>query len=499
MKIITAVAFIAALVALPSTPHSAQAQTVASYHNTGDRRGAFTVPGLTETTAAQVHLGFKATLSGNVYAQPLYWQPSGGGVGFVIVATESNVVYALNANTGSVVWRTQLGKPAPNGIFPCGDISPEGVTGTPVIDPTAARLYLDATTLQGTSLPRHMIYALSLSNGKIVPHWPLNVDDAMAQQHAAFNSELQGERSALQFFKGKIYITYGGRSGDCGSSTGAVYSGVVVEVTPSTKPTISSSWETRAGRGGIWSQGGATEDGTSLYVTTGNTSGTTTWGDGEAVIRLKPGLARSTRVFDIFTPSNWKELDNQDADLGGTAAFPFLVNTPSGSVGRLLGLGKDGHAYLLNSANLGGDGHELLNLKVSNSRIITGPAALAGPAGTWISFTNIAGLSQNCSGTGITTLRITANPDHIATVWCAPMSGAGAPIVTTTNGTAHSIVWATGAEGDNELHGFGLLDGKVLFNGGGTGMRGLHRYGTLIAVNHHLYIAGDNALYAFTF
>src|SRR5262249_47251742 len=160
----------------------------------------------------------------------------------------------------------------------------------------------------------------------------------------------------------------------------------------------------------------------------------------------------------------------------------------SGKVERVLALGKDGHAYLLRAPNLGGIGHALLNVKVSNSRIITGPAAYEGVAGTWVAFTDLFPLAK-CSGTSITMLRITASPDHIAAPWCALSGGSGAPIITTSNGVADPIVWVAGAEGDNQLHGFDLLTGKVLFNGGGTGMTGLHRYSTLIAANHHLYVA----------
>lgn len=495
----TAATFLAALTCFAAAP-PAVAQSVVTYHNGINRHGAFTAPGLTPTAAAKLHLGFHVAISGNVYAQPLYWQPPGAKTGLLIVATESNIVYALNANTGARVWQTQLAPPVPSGKLPCGDISPEGVTGTPVIDPATGRLYLDATTLQGGgSLPRHMIYALSLSTGKIVPNWPLNVDNAMAQRRARFNSELQGERSALQFFKGKLYISYGGRAGDCGSSTGAIYRGVVVEVTPAATPTISGSWETRAARGGIWSQGGVTSDGFSLFATTGNTSGADTWGDGEGVLRLKPGLARPTGAANLFTPANWKDLDNSDTDLGGTAAVPFPVAAGASRVGRLLALGKDGHAYLLNSQYLGGIGHQLLNQQVSNSRIITGPAVYVGPHATMVGFSNLAGLSSNCSGTSLTMLRITASPDAISTSWCAPLSGSGAPIITTTDGTANPIVWIAGAQGDNQLHGFDLFTGKTLFAGGGTGMSGLHPYGTLIAANHRLYVAADNGVYAFAY
>src|SRR6185503_21107032 len=125
--------------------------------------------------------------------------------------------------------------------------------------------------------------------------------------------------------------TYAGRAGDRGN-----YHGAVIEVTPAASPRISGSWATRAVRGGIWSQGGAASNGTSLFVTTGNTSGANSWGDGEGVIRLEPGLARPTKAADVFTPANWKDLDNADADLGGTAAIPFGINDAAGNVGRLL-------------------------------------------------------------------------------------------------------------------------------------------------------------------
>ena len=479
----------------------AQAQSVVTYHNAPDRSGAYTVPALTFAAAAKLHTDttFHAAISGNVYAQPLYWQPSGAKVGLLIVATESNLVYALNANTGAVVWKTQVGTPVQSGMLPCGDIDPEGVTGTPVIDAASGRLYLDASTLQTGNVPRHMIYALSLTTGKVVSGWPLNVDNAMAVRKATFSSELEGERSALQFFGGKLYITYGGRSGDCGVN-GVYYHGAVIEITPSTVPKITGDWETRAVKGGIWSQGGATSDGSSLFVTTGNTSGASSWGDGEAVIRLLPGLARSANLKDYFTPGNWQTLDGADADLGGTAAIPIKVaTTQSQPASRLIGLGKDGHAYLLNGSSLGGIGHALENIPVSNSVIITAPAVYQGPLNAMVVFTNPGGLSANCSGESLTMLRVRDSQAPISTAWCAPLNGRGAPIVTTTNGSENPIVWVTGAEGDNEIHGFNAVTGKVVFSGANTGMNGLRHFGTLIAANRHLYVAADNTVYAFAF
>ena len=491
---------LAAMACLAMLPGAAGAQSVVTYHNSPARTGAFTVPGLTLAAAATMHqdAGFKATVTGSVYAQPLYWKPSGAATGLLIVATESNVVYALNANTGAQVWMTQLATPLPNPsshpVVACGDIDPEGVTGTPVIDPATGTLYLDAMTVQGGNVPRQMIYALSLSTGKVLPNWPLDVDVAMAARNAAFASLVEGERSALQFFGGKVYVNYAGRAGDCGS-----YHGAVIEVTPA-GPTISGSWETRALRGGIWSQGGVASDGKSMFVTTGNTSAGDDWQDGEAVLRLAPGLAHSGNTKDYFTPLNWKALDNGDLDIGGTMAVPFTVPaSPSGTVPRLLGLGKDGHAYLLNAADLGGIGHALANMKVSNSEIVTAPAIYQGKVQALVAFTNSNGISSACSGNNLTMLRVTSAAQHpVAIGWCAPFNGGGAPVITTTDGSNNPIAWVVGAQGDDELHGFNLFNGKPVFTSAST-VHAVHHFGTLIAANRRLYIPADGTIYAFTF
>jgi outer membrane protein assembly factor BamB len=488
LKILTAAAVAFGAV----QPTVAGAQSVVTYHNAPDRAGLYTVPGLSPAIAAKMHLdaGFNATVSGSVYAQPLYWQPTGSSAGLVIVAAETNAVYALNANTGAVVWQTSLAPPAPLSTLGCGNIDPEGVTGTPVIDPASSTLYLDAMTLQGGA-PRQMLYALSLTDGKILPNWPLNVQKAMSARHAAFDSKVQGDRSALQFFGGNLYMAYAGRYGDCGP-----YRGTVIEVSPAGTPAIVGSWATRAHGGGIWAQGGVSSDGTSLFATTGNTFSGDTWVDGEAIIRLAPGLAHSKNKADYFTPANWKTLDNQDLDLGGTQALPLDVPTPpSGAAPRMLALGKDGNAYLVDRANLGGIGGALAILHVSNTVIITEPAVYSSATATLVAFTNYSGVGQ-CGGNGITMLKV--KPGSVSVAWCAAFSGGGAPIVTTTNGSANPIVWVVGAEGDNQLHGFDAWNGETVF-GGGPSLSGLRHLGTILAANGHLYVAADGTVYAFTF
>ena len=79
---------------------------------------------------------FKTAVTGQVYAQPLVIGST------VIVATEDDYVYGLNAATGAVKWTTHLG--TPYAITTCTDLSPDvGVTaGTRVYDPTNGNLFM---------------------------------------------------------------------------------------------------------------------------------------------------------------------------------------------------------------------------------------------------------------------------------------------------------------------------------------------------------------------
>jgi outer membrane protein assembly factor BamB len=483
----------AVLLAVSSGLAAPASESVIMYHNSLDRHGDYIVPGLTLSAAANMHMDkrFQAKVSGHIYAQPLFWKPSTGN-DEVIAATESNIVYALDAKTGATVWQTPLAKNARLTELPCGNIDPIGVTGTPVIDPQAGVLYLDALTTSGKAV-RHLLYALSLADGSIVAHWPLDVEAALKALGVKFSSAAQGERSALLFFGGYLYVNFGGNFGDCGT-----YHGTVIQVQTST-PSIVASWATRANGGGIWAQGGIAGDGKSLFLTTGNTFGATKWSDGEAIIRLQPGLKHSKNKKDFFAPTNWMELDNTDLDLGGTEALPLNIAVPNAPPAkRVLALGKDGNAYLADRTNLGGIGGQLAELSVSIQSIRTAAAVYSTSAGTSVAFTNAG--SSNCSGTSMTMLGIAASGSQpITELWCTAFNGGGSPIITTTDGTTSPIVWVVGAEGDNVLHGFDATNGNVVFSGNNEVMNGLHHFQTIMVADRRFYVAADGTVYAFAF
>src|SRR5437660_4508202 len=140
---------------------------VTQEHNNPSRDGVYIDAGFTPSAAANLtrDLTFNGTISGNVYAQPLYIE--GGPKGpMVIAVTESNNVYALSATTGLPIWsRTDIGPPV--STTPCGGFTPTGITGTPVVDLASRRLFFDA--LISGSPTKHSITSLNVVIGVTTP------------------------------------------------------------------------------------------------------------------------------------------------------------------------------------------------------------------------------------------------------------------------------------------------------------------------------------------
>ena len=463
---------------------------VTQHHNHASRDGLYIDSAFTHSAAASLtrDLNFNGTISGNVYAQPLYIDDGPGGRPTVIAATESNNVYALDAVDGSVIWQRNVGTPVPLNNLPCGNINPMGITGTPVIDLGSRSLFLDAmTTPDGGATKKHLIFSLNLDTGATNPGWPVDVNASAVFNGTHFTSAVQGERAALSIVGSILYVPYGGHAGDCGT-----YHGWLVGV-PINNPASVTAWATSAIGGGVWGVGGVASDGTNPFIATGNTFNTGgTWSGGEAIIRFQPGPIFSGNPSDYWAPTNWFQLDGGDVDLGGSG--PLLVDVPGATPSNLVvALGKDGNAYLLNRGNLGGITAPVAQSHVSNNGIIQAAATYRTNQGTYVVF--------RANGGTVSAFRINAgNPPTITAAWSMNQSGCGSPFVTSTNGTNNMVVWVVGANGDYRLHGYDGDTGAVIYTGGGNDevMAGTHSYNTTgIAVRGRIYVGTDNKVYAF--
>jgi hypothetical protein len=453
---------------------------VTQEHNNLSRDGLYIDAAFTPSNAANLtrDLNFDGTISGHVYAQPLYIEGGPSGP-MVIAVTESNNVYALHADTGLPIWsRTDIGTPAPSGS-PCpGNIMPVGITGTPVVDLASRSLFFDALTSGNPN--KHFIYSLNVDTGATRANWPVNVDNAVP----GFVSGIQEERGALALVNGIVYVAYSGWVGDCGP-----YHGWVVGVDINDPSTV-HAWATDAEGGGIWGHGGVASDGTSMFVTTGNTFNTGgVWSGGEAIVRFNAGPVFS----DFWAPTNWLSLDNTDTDLGGCSAT--VIDVPGASPSQLvLALGKDRNAYLLDRNNLGGVSNPVAQMNVSNATLRgTSSAAYQTGEGTHFAF------HTGESGELRSYIINATSPPTMALAWNVNQGGRGSPWVTTTDGANNAIVWIANVEGDGKLYGYNGDTGATIFAGGGPNeiMTGTRQWNTGMVARGRIYFGADNKVYAF--
>ena len=460
-------------------PANAQVN-VTQQHNHLSRDGLYIDAAFTPANAANLRrdLNFNGTISGNVYAQPLYVEGGPNGA-MVIAVTESNNVYALNANNGNIIWQRNLGPAVMSGL-PCGNISPLGITGTPAVDLASRSLFLDAM-IDGNP-KKHFVYSLNVDTGTTNPGWPVNLDATVAFNGTTFTSNVQNERGGLAIVNGIVYVPFSGHAGDCGT-----YHGWVVGISIN-NPASVGAWATAAVGGGIWGHSGVASDGANMFVITGNTFNTQgNWMGGEAIIRLQAGP-----VFSGFwAPPNWFSLDQSDTDLGGVSAT--LVDVPGATPSQLvLALGKDGMAYLLDRNNLGGVTGPVASESLPTAVRGQSAATYHTSQGTYFVF--------HTENNAVAAYKVTAtSPPTIVPAWSVSQTGLGSTWVTSTDGTNNAIVWVAGAGGDGRLHAYDGDTGNVVYAGGGANemMSGTRKWNTGIVARGRIYYPADNKIYAF--
>src|SRR5205809_2190159 len=449
---------------------------VTQEHNNLSRDGLYIDAGFTPSAAANLtrDLNFDGTISGNVYAQPLYIE--GGPNGPMIIAvTESNNIYALDAVTGTVIWQRNVGPPVTSGL-PCGNISPLGITGTPVVDLASRSLFFDAMIDGATK--KHFIYSLNVDTGATNAGWPVDVNATATYNGITFTSLVQNERGGLAVVNGIVYVAWSGHLGDCGT-----YHGWVVGV-PINNPSNVGAWATTAIGGGIWGHGGVASDGTNMFVVTGNRFNPGgNWMGGEAIIRLQAGPTWTGNPTDYWVPTNWLSLDNTDTDLGGVSAT--VVDVPGATPSQLvLALGKDSNAYLINRNNLGGIAAPVASANLPTAVRGQSAAAYRTSQGTYFVF--------HTEGNAVSAYKVNpTSPPIISSAWTVSQTGLGSAWVTSTVGASDVIVWVAGAGGDQRLHGYNGDTGAVVYAGGGANelMSGTRRWNTGIVARGRIYYA----------
>jgi hypothetical protein len=290
-----------------------------------------------------------------VYAQPLVAGST------VIVATEDDWAYGIDAGTGHVEWSRQLGTAWPTGTVNCADVGPTaGVTSTGVYDPASGTVYLVGEVIPpggSANNPEFDLFGLDASTGQVTLTVPIEGAPVNAPTRP-FNAFAQFQRPSLLLMNGSIYVGFGSH---CDFTP---YSGYVAGINLTTKNV--TLWTDEGGAtddmAGIWQAGGGLmSDGAGrIFFATGNGVSPAP-GPGaspppelaESVVRLAVQPDGTLTAQDFFSPANAPALDAADQDLGsggtvglpvGTATYPDL----------LVQAGKDGRVFVLNRDNLGG-------------------------------------------------------------------------------------------------------------------------------------------------
>jgi len=307
---------------------------------------------------------FSTPINGDVHAQPLV-------VGnILLVATETNNIYGLNAQTGAVIWSRFLGTAYRSGDIGCADLAPNiGITATPVVDSATNVAYFFAKSYASGSSGAAVVraHAVDVATGVDRPGFPVTISGVADNDPTlTFNPRMQLARPGLLLLDDVVYAAFGGH---CDLTP---YAGWVVGV--SKTGSIRAMWSAISGPGrtngaGIWQSGsGLVSDGPGrIFFTTGNMGtvrgpipGSTPPAQlGQSVVRVNVQGDGKLLARDFFSPYDAVPLDVWDGDFGSGGP----VGLPSAHFGTveypnlMVAQGKQGYVYLLNRDSLGGIGN----------------------------------------------------------------------------------------------------------------------------------------------
>jgi hypothetical protein len=363
----------------PPTPTPTQHTDVVTYKNDLARTGQnLTESVLTLSNVNSASFGRQRTLpvDGKVDATPLYLSAlsvQGATHDAVFVATESDSVYAFDADNGALLWQVSLlgaGETVVNQLpGGCQQVAPTiGITATPVIDRGAGAhgiLYVVAMSVVSASGTYHQrLHALDVTSGAELLGGPVDIAATYPTLGGttSFDPLQYEERAALLLVNGTLYTSW---TSHCDEFA---YTGWVIAFNAGTlaRTAVLNVAANSGGMGpAIWMSGGgpAADSAGNIYLLTANGVFETTLdgngfpdqGDyGNSFLKLSTA-GGSLTVSDYFTMYNELDESNRDADLGsgGIMLLPDLTDS-GGTVRHLaVGAGKDTNLYVTNRDSLG--------------------------------------------------------------------------------------------------------------------------------------------------
>lgn len=340
--------------------------------------------------SAQFGQIFKAALPGKlpdgtpeqIFAQPLVYTTPSDGIQYLYVATTLNNIYKMDARTGAIILKRNLGVPFSKiDIDGCGDISPViGITGTGVIDPDTDTWYFTSKTYsdqtqtpgvaQGQSNGRNLFHSINVNDLTERTGFPVDMEGTVARNNPqrSFGGGIHHQRPALLHVGQYIYAGYGSHCVKF-NYTGWVMgwdktTGEIVERYSMAGAPVDSQTQVA----GIWMSGGglASDDKGSMFFATGNGHASqlsTIPVNGknppsaleEAAVHMSINPDGTLTAVDFFMPWEKPKLDGDDRDLGTSPLEILPTEFSCGEIKRIgVVTGKSGKTYFLDLNRLGG-------------------------------------------------------------------------------------------------------------------------------------------------
>ena len=246
-----------------------------------------------------------------------------GSRNLVLVAGSSDHIFALDAETGELVWKQDFAavhrRPGDGGW-----LCPYALNATPVIDKSESRAFLIASDGR--------LYTLDLADGHaLIPPTQFVPDFS--------------KMWSLNYSGGVLYTAL---SQDCNTASSGV---AALDLKTPGRPVV-RFYSAVNGGAGVWGRAGvAVGKGGFIYAATGDAPFDAAANEfGDTVLKLSP---RTLELDGYFTPENWQYITRRDLDMGTTSPVVFHWHGREFTAAG----GKEGVIYLTDTASMSGSDH----------------------------------------------------------------------------------------------------------------------------------------------